>query len=248
MRLSLPVALIILLTSVLAEVDENASQRPFHNDGFDLHAHITSPSSHDSHPIITSTTLIDALSADGNYTRVIRLLQKARLVPTFNRLNGTTFFAPTNDAIEKDALLRAESDIGENEYDKTEDPFSDFREDNVNEKLRQQLLYHLLQSRLQELPKELKVHETYLYPRPNSSLTTDELNSTSPSPWIPVPGGTLGGQPQRIRVSSSDNKTWAATDFEGKGGVEIVRPLVEADNGALIGIADIIKPPPNLSE
>lgn len=114
--------------------------------------------------------------------------------------------------------------------------------DNINEKLRQQLLYHLLHTRLQELPKELKTHNTYLYPRPIS------LDVPSTPPWIPVPGGTLGGEPQRIRVSAGDDKTYVATDYEGKGGIEIIRPLVKADNGVLIGIADVIQPPPNLSE
>src|SRR6266853_4693787 len=48
-----------------------------------------------------STTLVDKLSEDPDFTTLLRLLQRARLIPTLNRLNGTTFFAPTNDAINR---------------------------------------------------------------------------------------------------------------------------------------------------
>ncbi|KAG8963433.1 hypothetical protein FRC05_004736 [Tulasnella sp. 425] len=52
-------------------------------------------------PSTTSTTTIDGLSTDPDYTLLLRLIQRAKLVPTPNKLNGSTLFASTNDAIER---------------------------------------------------------------------------------------------------------------------------------------------------
>src|SRR5580693_7458774 len=77
-----------------------------------------------SQPTISTSTLVDALNADPDYTSLLSLLQKARLIPTLNRLNGSTLFAPTNDAIRRHPPLSRLSSLAG---------------DNVNEQLRQEL-------------------------------------------------------------------------------------------------------------
>src|ERR1700683_950521 len=116
----------------------------------------------------TSTTLVDALSADDDYSSLLRLLQRARLIPTLNKLNGSTLFAPTNDAISRHPSC------------------NNALQDNIHEQLRQDLFYHILNYSIHALPTQLpevQVHKTLLFPH------TTHVDS----PWFPVPGGTLGG-------------------------------------------------------
>ena len=183
-----------------------------------------------------STTLVDALSADPDYTSLIRLLQRARLIPTLNKLNGSTLFAPTNDAIERhpewhDALATTDDDL----------------KDNVHEQLRQELLYHLLNYSIPSQPEveiHVQVHKTLLFPRPLADPPSHEPPSTPP--WLPVPGGTLGGDPQRVRVASRDGGAWVGVDAYGNGGAEIVKGRVDVKNGVLLGISDVLVVPPGL--
>lgn len=190
-------------------------------------------------PIVQSTTLIDALSADGNYTRLLLLLQRSRLVPTLNRLNGTTLFAPINDAIQKHPLWSAAST--------PTDSFASLA-DNIQEKLRQQLLYHLLNYSITSLPsvKQAEVLKTLHFPHIPIEPPSDKPPPNSP--WLPVPGGSLGGEPQRVRWAARDNVTWIGTDAAGAGGIPVVRPVVDAGNGILLGIDGILEPPKDLGE
>jgi solute carrier family 25 carnitine/acylcarnitine transporter 20/29 len=188
---------------------------------------------------ISSTTLVDALSADPDYTSLLRLLQRARLIPTLNRLNGSTLFAPTNDAI-KQHVLSSSLWCHALEGD-------DFVvNDNVQERLRQELLYHLLNYSLPALPSEsdLQVHKTLLFPRTIAEPPSHEPPSLPP--WIPVPGGTLGGEPQRLRVTSRRGGTWVGVDAFGKGGAEVVKDKVDAGNGVLVGISSVLDVPSDL--
>ena len=191
-----------------------------------------------SRPAVSSTTLVDALSADADYTSLIRLLQRARLIPTLNRLNGSTLFAPTNDAIERHSSLNPLWKAALNN-----DQF--FLNDNVREKLRQELFYHLLNYSLPEPPPEphLQVLETLHFPQ----FLSDQP-STDPPPWIPEPGGTLGGEPQRLRLRSQDGGIWVGVDGNGNGGAEVVKELVDAGNGVLLGISDVLTVPPDLGQ
>ena len=86
---------------------------------------------------VLSTNLVDALSADPDYTSLLRLLQQAKLIPTLNKLNGSTFFAPTNDAIKRHSAQNALWQAA-----LQDDPLD--LKDNIQEKLRQELFYHLL--------------------------------------------------------------------------------------------------------
>ncbi|KAF9479727.1 carnitine/acyl carnitine carrier [Pholiota conissans] len=191
-------------------------------------------------PSSSSTTLVDALGADPDYSSLLRLLQRTRLIPTLNRLNGSTFFAPTNDAISKQSLtnslwLYALEDTAV------------FLPDNVQERLRQQLFYHLLNATIIVLPTENQILEytTLLYPR--KPLDPPSHEPPPYPPWMPIPGGTLGGEPQRIRVAAQGKNANVAVDAFGKDGVRVVKGVQDAGNGMLLGIDQVIEPPPDLA-
>jgi len=186
-------------------------------------------------------TLVDALNADPDYTSLLRLLQRTRLIPTLNRLNGSTFFAPTNDAIKKHA---SKNSLWQDVLDDT----TGFVPDNLQEQLRQQLLYHLLNETLFTLPTDSNVlaYKTLLYPR----KTIDPLPRDPPPnpPWMPIPGGTLGGEPQRLRVAARDQDAYVGVDTFGENGATITKGGQDAGNGMLFGIADVLEPPPDLGK
>jgi solute carrier family 25 carnitine/acylcarnitine transporter 20/29 len=188
-----------------------------------------------------STTVADLLYADPDYEALVRLLQRTRLIPTINRLNASTLFAPTNDAVHRHAsahpLWRAA----------LQDP-PHFLADNVQEKLRQQLFYHLLNYTLDAAPANAStlVLDTLLFPRKPPEGPTHEPPPSPP--WLPLPGGTLGGAPQRLRIAAREGHGYVSVDAFGKGGVEIVKQKKSADNGVVFGIKDILVPPPDLGQ
>ncbi|KAF7985327.1 hypothetical protein HWV62_6521 [Athelia sp. TMB] len=179
----------------------------------------------------STTTLVDALSADPDYTKLLSLLQRARLIPTLNRLNGSTLFAPTNDAIERNKLWSSAS-----------------THDNIHEKLRQELFYHLLNYTLSEIPSKgaVEVHKTLHFPQTHVEPPTDE--PAPAPPWLPVPGGSLGGQPQRVRLAGKEEGAWAGVDAFGEGGAQIIKEVVHVTNGALYGLSDVLTVPPDLAK
>jgi len=183
---------------------------------------------------ISSTTLVDALSADPDYTSLLRLLQRAKLIPTLNKLNGSTLFAPTNDAIKHHSSSNSDwSAEGLYHVD-----------DNVQERLRQELFYHLLNYSLPEPPQELdlQVLKTLHFPTPLDPPPSE------PPPWIPVPGGTLGGEPQRLRIVSQGPDARVGVDAFGTGGAKIVKGRLDAGNGVLLGISAVLSVPPDLGQ
>ena len=191
-------------------------------------------------PSTSSTTLLEALSADSDYTRLIRLLQRARLIPTLAKLNGTTLFAPTNKAIEHHAA--GNSHWGSKFSD------DDLERDNIQEKLRQELLYHMLNGTLPPFPEQeqftVQVHDTLHYP--HKSIDPPAGVPPPSPPWIPKPQGTLGGRPQRLRLTGRDKDVWVGVDAFGKGGIKAAKPRVDVTNGVLIGIDGVLEPPSSL--
>lgn len=186
-----------------------------------------------------STTIIDVLGADPDYESLLGLLQRARLVPTLNKLSAATIFAPTNDAIKKHSLwVHILNDD------------SLFITDNTHEELRQQLFYHILNfSITHPEPEEsapLQTFDTLLYP--HNPLDSPSREPSTPSPWLPVPSGTLGKKPQRLRAVLTDKnqKGRVAVDAFGNGGADIAKDIVNASNGAVLGISDVLTPPPDL--
>lgn len=194
-------------------------------------------------PAPATVTLVDVLSSDPDYTELVRLLQRARLIPTLNRLNGSTFFAPNNEAIER---YRKRKPTG---LWVTALALADGEEldDNVQEELRQHLFYHLLNYTVEELPGASSVmfHETLYYPRKPTEPPSREPPPYPP--WMPIPGGSLGGLPQRVRVASRDDNLWAGVDSSGAGGVELAsKEGVGASNGIIYGLEDVIEQPANI--
>ncbi|RPD82067.1 FAS1 domain-containing protein [Lentinus tigrinus ALCF2SS1-7] len=191
-------------------------------------------------PTTQSFTLLDAIYKDPDYESLIKLLQRAKLIPTFNRLNGSTFFAPTNDAIKHHASLNLLWQEALN------DDASDLQ-DNLQLQLRQQLFYHLLNYTLLDVPTEQtpQIHRTLLYPRDTSEPPTQEPPPYPP--WMPVQNGTLGAEPQRLRLSARDETLWAGVDAAGKGGVKVVKDAIETSNGLLLGLDRVLEMPPDLA-
>lgn len=190
-------------------------------------------------PTIQSFTLLDALSNDTDYLSLIKLLQRARLIPTLNHLDGCTFFAPTNDAISRYA---ASNKLWQSALrDDTQE-----LHDNIQLQLRQQLFYHLLNYTLPLLPTEQtpQEHDTLLYPRDTAEPPSQEPPPSPP--WMPVQNGTLGTDPQRLRLSARDAAIWAGVDAFGNNGAKIVKDHVNTSNGLLLGVDSVLEVPPDL--
>ncbi|KAJ4485958.1 carnitine acyl carnitine carrier [Lentinula aciculospora] len=182
---------------------------------------------------ISSTTIIDALSNDSDYLSLLHLIQRARLVPTINRLNGSTLFAPTNDAIERHSLwssILKDSSL--------------ILQDNVQEQLRQQLFYHLLNYTLPPETKPLIVLKTLHYP--HTPVAPPSREPPPNSPWMPIPSGTLGREPQRLRLGARGDDEYVGVDAFRDGGAKIIKEQVDAGNGVVLGISEVLEPPPNL--
>jgi solute carrier family 25 carnitine/acylcarnitine transporter 20/29 len=180
------------------------------------------------------------LNADPDYTSLLRLLQRARLIPTLNKLNGSTLFAPTNEAVKEHASRNTLWQIG------LDGSTSDLT-DNVQEQLRQQLFYHLLNESLLSLPPAEKVvcYKTLLYPQ----KPLDPPSHDPPShPWVPIQSGTLGSEPQRLRLAKFEDTVNVSVDAFGKGGAKIVKDVQDGGNGVVIGINKIIVPPADLGK
>jgi solute carrier family 25 carnitine/acylcarnitine transporter 20/29 len=177
-----------------------------------------------------STTLVDKLSEDPDYTTLLRLLQRARLIPTLNRLSGGTLFAPTNDAIQRHPFLSRLSSLAG---------------DNVNEQLRQELFYHLLNYTI-ALPKDNDILVTKTLHFPHDSPEPPSRDPPPSPPWLPVPGGSLGGEPQRLRVAARKGRVHVGVDAFGEGGAKVIKDSVDAGNGLLVGIDRILPTPPSL--
>lgn len=180
---------------------------------------------------IQSQTLVDVLNNDEDYSSLLSLLQKAKLIPTLNKLNGSTLFAPTNDAIKRHDLWRSALE------------YPDSLKDNLQEELRQQLFYHLINHSVTEDPKDsttLRVLDTLHFPKFLDPPTN------KPPPWMPIPESTLGNLSQKLRLTSRDSVAWVGVDAFGKGGIEVKKQKVEAANGVVYGIADVLEVPPHL--
>lgn len=135
-----------LSAAFVAPLSASAAQIP-------IHATPSAVATHSSKPAGTvdpaSTTLVDLLSADGDLSLFIRLLQRARLIPTLNKLQNATLFAPTNDAVSAETwMLDLLPDLDEQaigiDHDWTSQQDDPDPPDNLNYRLRERLFYHML--------------------------------------------------------------------------------------------------------
>ncbi|KAI0348529.1 hypothetical protein BDW22DRAFT_1480314 [Trametopsis cervina] len=188
---------------------------------------------------VLSQNIIDALSSDPEFTSILRLVQRAKLVPTLNKLNGSTFFAPTNDAVSRHA---SDNPMWKSVLD---DDTHELR-DNIQEKLRQELFYHLLNHTLptdvsREAPETL-----FTLHYPNTSIEPPTNEPPPYPPWMPIPGGTLGGKPQRLRIVAKDDDQRVGVDSSGKNGVKI-KERKDVSNGAVLKINDVLAVPSDIA-
>ncbi|KIM24038.1 hypothetical protein M408DRAFT_76434 [Serendipita vermifera MAFF 305830] len=194
----------------------------------------------------TSTTLVDLLSADPDYTQLLRLLQRTRLIPTLNKLNGSTLFAPTNDAVQRHSVwTRFLAEDGEIQAN-----------DNINEQVRQTLLYHLLNYTLPTFPpaqNEVATYNTLHFPR--IPVSPPSPNPPPAPPWVPLPGGSLHNESQRLRAAvrgdgdalDGSTKAYVDVDASGQNGTPVVKDPVSGTNCLLVGINDVLEVPKSLA-
>ncbi|GAA5970690.1 hypothetical protein JCM11641_007401 [Rhodosporidiobolus odoratus] len=125
-----------------------------------------------------STTLVDLLSSSDDHQLLLAAFQRARLIPTLNKLNGSTLFAPTDDAIRRerdrergstDAGLGGGDEGGSRVWSAVVDwveqgalptVHDEAKHDNLQLALRDTLLYHVL-------------NHTLFPPPANSTNTSD---------------------------------------------------------------------------
>jgi solute carrier family 25 carnitine/acylcarnitine transporter 20/29 len=115
----------------------------------------------------------------------------------------------------------------------------------VNEQLRQELFYHLLNYTV-ILPKEKSILVTKTLHFPHGSPEPPSRDPPPAPPWMPVPGGSLGVEPQRLRVAARKGGVIVGVDAFGNGGAKVVKDPVDAGNGLLVGIDGILPLPPSL--
>ncbi|KAF8338034.1 uncharacterized protein EI90DRAFT_2991353 [Cantharellus anzutake] len=192
-----------------------------------------------------SINLTDRLSEDPDFTLLLRLLQRARLIPTLNRLEDATLFAPTNDAIER--YINTSHIYARALFDT--EPNVNGPRDNVQHELRQHLFYHLLNFSIPILPKDFPTQKPLIF----ETLHYPDLPVQHPSPepppsppWLPEPGGLLDRAPQRLRAVFRDSKPWIAVDSMRRGGVEVAKEPINASNGIIIPLRNVIPLPGNL--
>jgi solute carrier family 25 carnitine/acylcarnitine transporter 20/29 len=120
--------------------------------------------------------------------------------------------------------------------------------DNINEKVRQQLLYHMLNYTLPQFPPidTVDIYNTLHFPR--RPLEPPSKDPAPAPPWIPLPGGTLNNHSQRLRAATRDSKTYVAVDAMGEGGISSSKDPVQGTNCLLVGISEVIEVPPSLGE
>lgn len=172
--------------------------------------------------VSASTTLIDLLSLSPAHSLLVRAIQRARLVPLINGLNGTgTMLAPTDEAIrrevEKEQQLQAEDGVwtwalSTGDGHQLED---ELQHDNLQLALRDTILYHLFNYTLwkpppppsnfslsssaptTELPLDLpQLHETLYIP----SLSSFNKSFPTPPSLPGSPPSDPPSKPERGRI------------------------------------------------
>lgn len=131
------------------------------------------------HPAPPDTShLVDILSASPDHQLLLAAFQRARLIPTLNRLNGSTLFAPTDEAIRRERDREKERALSGSAGASVWTPVVDWvdegqansdEHDNLQLALRDTLLYHVLNFTLLAAP------------------ASNDTNSTRPEPPKPLP-------------------------------------------------------------
>jgi solute carrier family 25 carnitine/acylcarnitine transporter 20/29 len=149
-------------------------------------------------------TTIDILSSSPNHSTFLHLLQRTKLIPTLNLVQGSSIFAPTDEAWSawgeaQDASMQLALSL-QSDLDVA---------DNVLFGLRQHLLYHVLNYTLHDdsaaaetvsTAPHITTETTLLYPGRSIMSPSPHRPPTGP-PWMPQGGdGDLGGSGQQLRI------------------------------------------------
>lgn len=193
-------------------------------------------------------TLVDILSNQKEYTLLLKIIQRLKLVPALNRLNDVSFFAPTDEAILKsqNSILYALSQS--NEFD--------ILTDNIQFEARQTLYYHILGSTFsQRNDYNRQLYQTLLHPQ------SPPKNPNHHSPWLPEPGegNYLLGDPQLVRISKTNSSQLCygleainidddyLDDCNSNHAATVnIDKVLQARNGKIYPIDNVINPPSDL--
>ncbi|WFD31363.1 hypothetical protein MSPP1_002398 [Malassezia sp. CBS 17886] len=208
--------------------------------------------------------LVDLVSRRPELTTFVHLLQRARLIPTLNRIQelhgahtGMTLFAPTNDAFAsalrgedaafwhvalRDEVRASNASVG--------DP------DNVNSALRERLWYHVLNFTISEEPAaRVELFETLHFPSrkrllaPTRPGPIPEKPARPPHPGAEDEGGLLGGAGQVVRaVRPRRGGGRVGVDARGHGGAGIVDVDRRSTRGAVVLLDGVLSLPPSLDD
>jgi hypothetical protein len=222
-----------------------------------------------------ATTTIDILSSSGNHSTFLHLLQRTKLVPTLNLVQGSTVFAPTDEAWRVWGEAQA---VGVRAFLKGDESVGAVT-DNVLFGLRQHLLYHVLNYTLHDTSSKTAA-ESYVTTETTLLFPNRPIMPPSPhkpptgSPWMPQGGdGDLGGVGQQLRIHYEDGLPMrVGCDAIGEGGAEVWDewPVKKggrkfrdgepesfrktdggvryASNGVVIALQRVMDPPPSIGE
>lgn len=167
-------------------------------------------------------TTIDILSSSPNHSTFLHLLQRTKLIPTLNLVQGSSIFAPTDEAWS----TWGEAQDASIQLLLSRDTSLDVA-DNVLFGLRQHLLYHVLNYTLHgdsavgevSAVPHITTETTLLYPGRSIMPPSPHRPPTGP-PWMPQGGdGDLGGSGQQLRICyASGQPTAVGCDIDGEGG------------------------------
>lgn len=272
LRLALSLAFLFLPITVVRSQQQHQLAPPLSlNEHEHVDVDLLPLSSLDSSPSpLFTSTLVDLLSSDPSYSTLIHLLQRTKLIPTLNKLNGSTLFAPTNDAFKR--ANEIQGSFWQGSFDDDSDLWDDKnpnkkkKPDNILFELRQNLLYHLLNFTLPLSPsddndtslspkslfpstdQQPTTLETLLFPSP---YTVHKTPIPAPAPpWLPERGGLLGFEGQRLRGihrGERDGEDWVGVDWKGEGGVKILE-VKESANGIVVKVEDVLEKPGSVGE
>lgn len=190
-----------------------------------------------------TTTLVDLLSASPHHSLLLRALQRARLVPTLNKLNGSTLWAPTDEAITKEIdrekqLAATTGDGGPLVWAwATADELQE-QHDNLQLALKDTLLYHILNYTLFKAPKNGNDSETTHASPSSLPLGAITLQQTLYHPALssynksfPAPPSLPGSPPDKPNPDAPQHYIEGLLRGEGQR----VR-AIRAEDGIRIGV------------
>ncbi|GAA6046845.1 hypothetical protein JCM3770_005672 [Rhodotorula araucariae] len=185
-------------------------------------------------PTPDTSRLVDLLSASPDHQLLLAAFQRARLVPTLNRLNGSTLFAPTDEAIRRERDKERERALSGDEVgaaiwsavvEWTEQGSVEraaVEHDNLQLALRDTLLYHILNYTIVPPPPSNRTNSTTPQPEP-LPLDLPTLHETLYFPSLfpynrsyPAPPSLPGTEPDRPDPDAPEGRPEGLLHGEGQ--------------------------------